>query len=286
MWPTIISGALSLLGGAMGNRAQKSANEANVSAQERINAANIAAQEASDARNLALVQEYNAHKGVDFAKLRADAQAAGFNPLTALAATGGAGYSDLAPPMGSAAVSQAAFIAPSLSLSDSISNLGMQIGQQQHELAMQGLDFDQQTQFQAAQFAHDAEMAKASLAGMMGAMAPTINVGMPDFWPSGAQAGTQGGSSSMPGFVDPNMAGWTYQDALNRGFGPLLGEAIPAGRMIGMGFAGLAGEVWKNMFAAPALPPLSSWLGGSAQSGPPPVLPGMRDDQPSGWFME
>lgn len=49
-------------------------------------------------------------QGVDFAKLRNDAQAAGFNPLTALMATGGAGYSRSASP----ALSSASFVQEAL----------------------------------------------------------------------------------------------------------------------------------------------------------------------------
>lgn len=50
-------------------------------------------------RYLESIQLQKDNKGVDFAQLVRDAQAAGFNPLTALSATGGAGYSlNIGPP--------------------------------------------------------------------------------------------------------------------------------------------------------------------------------------------
>lgn len=280
---SLIGPALGLFGGALGNRAQASANDANIAAQERINAQNIAAQEAADARNLALVKEFNASKGVDFEKLRADAAKAGFNPLTALGATGGAGYSNIPPPMGSAAMSQAAFVAPTMSLSDSISNLGMTIQDQQHALAMQGLEFDQQTVLQSAQFAHDAEMARQSLSYVMGSVgAHGGNTSAPGFNipASGAYSGTPGDPSFSPQ-VDPNMVGWTYQDALNRGIGPLFAEVIPAARMIEKGFQGLGGFLW-NRGVVPSLAgprAAASWAWDSlpalsARSLPPPSRSG------------
>jgi hypothetical protein len=95
--PALIAGMAQGVGGLLGGRSRKKAAKRaeKIARQqgEEVAAANRADQERAiqyrDADQAALRAE---GVGYDFAKLRADAQAAGFNPLTILGATGGAGY--------------------------------------------------------------------------------------------------------------------------------------------------------------------------------------------------
>jgi hypothetical protein len=95
--PALIAGIAQGIGALLGGRSRKkSAKRAEKIARqqgEEIVAANRADQERAiqyrDADQATLRAE---GVGYDFAKLRADALAAGFNPLTILGATGGAGY--------------------------------------------------------------------------------------------------------------------------------------------------------------------------------------------------
>jgi len=92
----LLAGGVSLLGNALGGRSRnKSAKNARTNTDKL--AVYAIQQEAKDAaRALELAREDEARlraaTGYDFKKLRDDAIAAGFNPLTALQATGGAGY--------------------------------------------------------------------------------------------------------------------------------------------------------------------------------------------------
>jgi hypothetical protein len=95
--PALIAGMAQGVGGLLGGRSRKKAAKRaeKIARQqgEEVAAANRADQERAiqyrDADQAALRAE---GVGYDFARLRADAQAAGFNPLTILGATGGAGY--------------------------------------------------------------------------------------------------------------------------------------------------------------------------------------------------
>lgn len=97
MNPALIAGGLQLAGGLFGGSSRKKAAEEVFDAvkqklKDSTASADFAISQISADR--AAAAEYDAaHSGYDLAKLRDEAQAAGFNPLTVLAATGGQGYS-------------------------------------------------------------------------------------------------------------------------------------------------------------------------------------------------